>query len=76
MNNFNRQCGRWLSRFASFAREDKGLVTVEWVALAAAMVIGAVAIAWIALTSVETQSNTVGSTIGGVANTTTTQTPP
>jgi hypothetical protein len=72
----NREVRRRHSHFANFARKDSGLVTVEWVALAAAMVIGAVTIAWLVELNVKNQSGSVGSTINGVANTTTNQAHP
>ena len=59
--------------FTTLVRSENGLVTVEWVALAAAMVIGAVTIAWLVMTNMKTESNSVGSTINNVATTNTTQ---
>jgi Flp pilus assembly pilin Flp len=55
----------FLSRLVK--RED-GLVTVEWVALAAAMVVGAVAIAYLVMHNLEGPAKTIGNTIGGVSN--------
>jgi hypothetical protein len=52
-------------------RED-GLVTVEWVALAAAMVVGAVTIGYLVLSNLQAPANSIGKGINGVAN----QTPP
>ena len=63
----------YLSHLANFVRRQYGVVTVEWVALAAALVIGAVTIAWLVATNVKSQSNSVGSTISDVSNTTTSQ---
>ena len=47
-----------------------------WYALAAAMVIGAVTIAWLVMTNVKNQAGSVGSPISGVANTNVSQPPP
>lgn len=59
-----------------FVKSTSGLATVEWVALAAAMVIGAVTIAWLVMTNVKNQAGSVGSPISGVANTNVSQPPP
>ena len=59
-----------------FARENHGLVTVEWVAIAAAVVVGAITVAWVVFGNVRTEANSVGSTIENVANTPVTQPPP
>jgi hypothetical protein len=73
MKTCNRKLTWAFTRFAKFTGRDSGLVTVEWVALAAAMVIGAVTIAWFVGVNVKNQSGSVGSTINSVAKTTTTQ---
>lgn len=65
-----------MARMFGFARSEDGVVTVEWVALAAAMVIGAVTVGWLVFGQVKTQSNSVGQPISNVANTPVTQTPP
>jgi Flp pilus assembly pilin Flp len=59
-----------------FARENRGVVTVEWVAIAAAVVVGAITIAWLVFTQVQTQSNSVGTPINDVSNTPVSQPPP
>jgi Flp pilus assembly pilin Flp len=47
----------------SFANDDQGVVTVEWVALAGAVVIGAIAVGWIVLNNLQTPANNVGTNI-------------
>lgn len=49
-----------------FFKDESGLVTVEWVAIAAALVVGAIAIAWAVLSSLEGPAETIGSVIGTV----------
>lgn len=49
-----------------FFKDESGLVTVEWVAIAAALVVGAISIAWAVLGSLEAPAATIGSTIGSV----------
>ena len=56
----------FLSRLVK--RED-GLVTVEWVALAAAMVVGAVSIGWLVMVNLKTPANSIGTGISNVATT-------
>ena len=48
----------FLKRF--FSSED-GEVTIEWVALAGAVVIGGITIAWIVLNNLQTPANSVSS---------------
>ncbi len=45
----------------SFSLEDRGVVTVEWVALAGAVVVGAIAIGWIVLNSLKAPASTITS---------------
>jgi Flp pilus assembly pilin Flp len=54
----------FLSRLVK--RED-GLVTVEWVALAAAMVVGAVTVGWLVLGNLGGPANKIGSQLNSVA---------
>lgn len=68
--------GKRLSHIGHFVKNTSGLVTVEWVAIAAAIVIGAVTIAWLVHTNVKGQANSVGSPINEVANTAVSQPPP
>ena len=48
------------SSFGPFLRDDEGLVTLEWVALAAAVIILAIG----TIIVIQTQLNTAASTIG------------
>ena len=59
--------------FGRFLRGEDGLVTVEWVALAAAMVVGAVSIGWLVAVNLKAPSNQIGTKINGIATTTITQ---
>lgn len=67
---------RLRSRLFGFAKRQDGVVTVEWVAIAAAVVVGAITIGWLVFTNVKTHSNSVGQPINDVSNTPVTQPPP
>ena len=47
----------------SFSQDEHGVVTVEWVALAGAVVIGAIAVGWIVLNNLKAPASTIGSNI-------------
>jgi Flp pilus assembly pilin Flp len=47
----------------AFWNNEDGLVTVEWVALASAMVIGAIAIGWLVMGEMKAPANTIGNKI-------------
>ena len=47
----------------AFAVSEEGLVTVEWVALAGAVIIGAIAVGWIVMRSLSSPANTIGTTV-------------
>ena len=47
----------------SFSKDEQGVVTVEWVALAGAVVIGAIAVGWIVMNNLKTPASTIGSNI-------------
>jgi len=47
----------------SFGQDEGGLVTVEWVALAGAVVIGGIAVVWFVMNSLTTPANAVGSNL-------------
>lgn len=49
-----------------FCSDESGVVTVEWVAIAAAVTIGAIAIAWTVLGSLQAPASAIGSTLMGV----------
>ena len=46
-----------------FFSSEEGLVTVEWVALAGAVVIGGITVVWIVLNNLQTPANSVGSNL-------------
>jgi hypothetical protein len=57
-----------------FARDDRGLVTVEWVALAAAVVVGGITLVWLVINHVKTNDGAlIGTGINTTANSTTSQ---
>jgi Flp pilus assembly pilin Flp len=47
----------------SFAKDEQGVVTVEWVALAGAVVIGAIAVGWIVMNNIKTPASAIGTNI-------------
>jgi len=47
----------------AFARDERGLVTVEWVSLAGAVVIGGITVAWLVLNTLITPANNVASNV-------------
>ena len=64
----------WLKQFLrdlrNFGRREDGLVTVEWVALTAAMVVAAVVISYSVMHNTNAQASTVGTGISSqVTNT-------
>ena len=56
------------NKIRNFVRVEDGLVTVEWVALTAGMVVAAVAIGFIVMQNTYQEANSVG---GGITTTTT-----
>ena len=52
-----------LGWFCDFAKEQSGVVTAEWVALAGAVLIGAITVGWIVLNSLQTPASSIGSNI-------------
>lgn len=46
-----------------FFRAEDGLVTVEWVALASALVVGAIAVGWLVMQNLQTPANAIGTNI-------------
>jgi hypothetical protein len=57
-------------KIRDFVRVEDGLVTVEWVALTAGMVVAAVAIGFIVMNNTATEANTVGGGIPAAVNST------
>ena len=57
-------CANWLRRdVQKFMVSEVGLVTVEWVALAGAIIIGAIAVGWIVMRSLSSPAHSIGSSI-------------
>jgi len=52
-----------IARARAFAREERGLVTVEWVSLAGAVVIGGITVAWLVLNTLISPANNVASKV-------------
>jgi Flp pilus assembly pilin Flp len=52
-----------LGMLRGFAADEQGVVTVEWVALAGAVVIGAIAVGWIVLNNLKAPASTIGTNI-------------
>jgi hypothetical protein len=52
-----------LNAFRGFGPVEAGVVTVEWVALAGAVVIGGITVVWIVLNNLQTPANGVGSSL-------------
>ena len=55
-------------KFGRFINIEHGLVTVEWVALTAGMVVAAVAIGFVISSNTYKASSTIGSNIIGTSN--------
>jgi Flp pilus assembly pilin Flp len=62
------------NRIRNFVRSEDGLVTVEWVALTAGMVVAAVAIGYIVMTNTGEEAINVGGGIGSEITSTFTDT--
>lgn len=52
--------------FDRFLKDEDGMVTVEWVALSAAVTIGGIAIGWAVLDSLSAPAASIGTTIDSV----------
>ncbi|MDE2184291.1 MAG: hypothetical protein KGJ78_14820 [Alphaproteobacteria bacterium] len=48
---------------ADFFKSEDGLVTVEWVALAGALFVGAITVGWIVMNGLQAPANTIGNGI-------------
>ena len=64
MESVKNQSRKILCDVWDFGSREDGLVTVEWVALTAAMVVAAVVISYSVLHNTNTQAKTVGTGIG------------
>ena len=54
---------RWMERFV---RSENGVLTVEWVALAACMVVGAVVISFYVMHSLSATAQCIGNQLSGL----------
>ena len=61
------RCYRALLWIERFGRSEKGVITVEWVALAACMVVGAVAISFMVMNSLAATATCIGNQLSGTA---------
>lgn len=57
----------FLGNLGRFIRREDGLVTVEWVALAAAVVVGGIAVVWVVMDTMEGVSQSIGTNIQPLA---------
>ena len=64
------------SGLRSFIKSEDGLVTVEWVALAAAVVVGGITLVWLVMNNLKAPANTIGSQINTAASAQSSQTSP
>ncbi|MDE2184290.1 MAG: hypothetical protein KGJ78_14815 [Alphaproteobacteria bacterium] len=51
------------AHLGGFVTSEDGLVTVEWVALAGALAIGAITVGWIVLNGLKTPANNIGNNL-------------
>ena len=63
MESLERQFRKTLGDLHNFTRREDGLVTVEWVALTAAMVVAAIVISFSVMKNTSTQAKTIGNGI-------------
>jgi len=57
-------CTKWPHRdLQRFMVSEDGLVTVEWVALAGAIIIGAISVGWLVMRGLSSPANAIGSSI-------------
>ena len=52
-----------MTKLRRFLFAQDGLVTVEWVALAGAVVIGGITVVWLVMNNLKTPANAVGSNL-------------
>ena len=63
MESLKRQFAKTLRDLHNFARREDGLVTVEWVALTASMVIAAIVVSYTVMHNTNGQAQNVGNGI-------------
>lgn len=64
----NQTANSVLRNLARFLRDEEGLVTLEWVALAAAVIVLAIGVIVVIQTNLNTAANTIGSKIVSTVN--------
>lgn len=55
--------GRIRAHLGGFFASEDGLVTVEWVALAGALAIGAITVGWLVLNGLKNPASSIGSNL-------------
>ena len=68
MNSLKKPSRKNLRDLWNFARREDGLVTVEWVALTASMVVAAIVVSYTVMHNTNTQAQTVGTGISTLVN--------
>ena len=68
MESLERQFRKTLRALHNFTRREDGLVTVEWVALTASMVVAAIVVSYTVMHNTNTQAQTVGTGISTLVN--------
>ena len=68
MESVKKQSRKILDRLRDFMRREDGLVTVEWVALTASMVVAAIVVSYTVMHNTNTQAQTVGTGISTLVN--------
>jgi Flp pilus assembly pilin Flp len=64
----NRSVRSVISKLVRFLRDEEGLVTLEWVALAAAVIVLAIGVVVVIQTNVNTAASSIGSKIVSTVN--------
>ena len=59
---------RFIGRLRNFLHDDEGLVTLEWVALAAAVIVLAIGVIIVIQTQLNSAASTVGSSLVSTVN--------
>jgi hypothetical protein len=70
MESLKTHLQKTLHGLRNFARREDGLVTVEWVALTAAMVVAAIVISFSVMKNTSTEAKTIGNGIAPQVTTT------
>jgi hypothetical protein len=67
--NLRAVFGRGQRVLSGFLGAEDGLVTVEWVALAGSLAIGAITVGWIILNGLKEPANSIGNTLSDCQST-------